>query len=108
MIEGGTTRFTVEQPRYDPQAYALFEGAIGAATLRYRTQRMDDHFVVDIQGASGTMVRLYSRGASGRKGKELFRTLPRNTQWRVPTYPVQDEPVTLVVESRLGEVVNSQ
>ena len=105
VVEDGTTRFTVRQAQHDPQAYALVEGH-SDATLRYSTQRQDDHFLVDFQGASGTMARIYSQGAAGRKGKELFRILPINPQLQVRVYPIQKDPVRLVVENHIGPVEN--
>ena len=104
VIEGNTTRFVVEQPQHDPQAYALLEGGEDVLPLRYSYERLADHFLVKIRCASGTLAKLFSRGASGRKGKQLFNILPGTTHVKVPIYRIQTKPVELIVENRLGRV----
>ena len=99
-FEAGYTRFDVEQPRYDPQAYALVEGM--KAALRYSFERQGDGFQVKINCPSGTMAMLYSRGAGGREGKRIFGVMPGDAEVEVPIYRIQAAPVELVVENRIG------
>ena len=103
VIEGSTTRFVVEQPQYDPQAYALLEGSEDEVPLRYSYERLADHFLVKIHCPAGTLARLASRGAEGRKGKELFGIVSGSKEVKVPIYRIQGKPVELSVENCLGE-----
>jgi len=104
-VKGNRTTFAVEQVQYEPQAYALVADGDADGSLRYSYQHSSDHFLVKVECASGTLARLVSQGARGRKGKEVFGILSGNGEIQVPIYRIQRKPVGLVVENYLGEAV---